>query len=186
MEDLQKQFNLPNYTKNRSFADASSQIKRRFKGREDKESKETEKELLDRLRQAQEFVKAQEQAKQQAAQNAQAMAQGDAVVDDMGQVINRNDPRVQNGSLQPNQPPQPPDVSQDPNAQAAMQEMNQQVPDQHQQGLMGQIQQAAGGKMNKCAEGGTLDKTTNTGDIIGSSMAAAGTFGNLGMKAFGK
>src|SRR5436190_440663 len=143
MEDLQKQFNLPNYTKNRSFADASSQIKRRFKGREDKESKETEKELLDRLRQAQEFVKAQEQAKQQAAQNAQAMAQGDAVVDDMGQVINRNDPRVQNGSLQPNQPPQPPDVTQDPNAQAQMQQMTQQVPDQ---GLMGQIQQACGGK----------------------------------------
>lgn len=192
--DIIKQFNLPAYVKNRSFADASSQIKRRFKGREDIESKATEKDLLDRLRSAQEFVKAQEQAKQQAKETAQAMKQGDAVVDDLGQVINRNDPRVQNGSLQPNEPPQPPDVSQDPNAQAAMQQLDQQVP--QEQGLMGQIQNACGGMMKKMALGGDpeLDQfgnpivaqtnTPSAGDI-GGAIGGLTSLTSQGMKAFG-
>lgn len=52
-----KQFNLPSYLKNKSFADASKAIEKRFKGRNDKASLTTKKVLLERLAQAQESTK---------------------------------------------------------------------------------------------------------------------------------
>lgn len=59
MEEIIKKFNLPSYVKNKSFADASSMIMDKFRERKDPESKRTMTEMLDRLRQAQEFVKEQ-------------------------------------------------------------------------------------------------------------------------------
>ena len=75
-EDLFTMFNLPTYVKGKSFADASKTIQKRFEGRTDKESMDTQKDLLGRLRQAQDYVKSmQEQAAPQATQAPQ-MAQG--------------------------------------------------------------------------------------------------------------
>jgi uncharacterized protein (TIGR02594 family) len=56
-------FNLPSYLKGKSFSDASALIAKKFEGRTDKESKETLNELQGRLQQAQEFVKAEQEAK---------------------------------------------------------------------------------------------------------------------------
>jgi len=65
MEDIISKFNLPSYIKGKSFAEASKIINKRSGDRTDVESVETKRELLDRLKQAQEFVKSQEQEQQQ-------------------------------------------------------------------------------------------------------------------------
>jgi len=67
-KDLAKQMFLPNYIKNKSFADASKSINDKFKDRNDTHSNTTKKELLDRLTQAQESVKAQQEQINQAIQ----------------------------------------------------------------------------------------------------------------------
>lgn len=64
-ENLPKQMNLPNYIKNKSFADASKAINNKFKDRNDKPSLETKKILLERLANVQEILK---QQKEQEAQ----------------------------------------------------------------------------------------------------------------------
>lgn len=58
--DLITQFKLPSYLKGKSFADASKAIEGKFKDREDKASNETKQDLLERLSQAQEYIKMQE------------------------------------------------------------------------------------------------------------------------------
>lgn len=65
MEDIISKFNLPSYIKGKSFAEASKIINKRSGDRTDNESVETKRELLDRLKNAQEFVKSQEQEQQQ-------------------------------------------------------------------------------------------------------------------------
>lgn len=73
---LVKQFNLPPYIKGKTVADASKAIDDKFKDRADKYAQETKKTLLDRLAQAQEHLKQQEQAQQeQINQSMQANAQ---------------------------------------------------------------------------------------------------------------
>lgn len=62
MDELIKKFNLPAYIKGKSFADASKAIQAKFKDREDVESMETQKELMGRLRQAQDYVKQMQEA----------------------------------------------------------------------------------------------------------------------------
>lgn len=57
MEELINKFKLPSYIKGKSFADASKAIMKRFEGREDSEAVNTQKALLGRLRDAQEYVK---------------------------------------------------------------------------------------------------------------------------------
>ena len=64
MEDIISKFNLPSYIKGKSFAEASKIINKRSGDRTDVESVETKRELLDRLKQAQEFVKSQEEPQQ--------------------------------------------------------------------------------------------------------------------------
>lgn len=59
--DIIKQFNLPAYLKDKSFSDASKAIENKFKDRLDASSLNTKKELLQRLANAQEFIKAKEQ-----------------------------------------------------------------------------------------------------------------------------
>ena len=54
--DLIKQFNLPNYVKGKTFAQASKLIENKFKDRDDQTSLKTKKSLLERLAQAQEFI----------------------------------------------------------------------------------------------------------------------------------
>ena len=56
-EDLTQKFKLPAYTKGKSFAEASKAIMKRFEGREDSEAVNTQKALLGRLREAQEYTK---------------------------------------------------------------------------------------------------------------------------------
>lgn len=60
-ENISKEMNLPNYIKNKSFAEASKLINNKFKDRNDKPSLETKKVLLSRLADAQEILKAQKQ-----------------------------------------------------------------------------------------------------------------------------
>lgn len=75
-KDLVKQFNLPAYVANKSVSDASKAIDNKFKDRFDKYSTETKNTLLNRLTEAQEFVKQQDQAKQdQINQSLQANSQ---------------------------------------------------------------------------------------------------------------
>jgi len=76
-EDLVKQFNLPNYIKNKTIADASKAINDKFKDRQDKYATETKNTLLDRLAKAQESIKAQE------AQMNQSMMANSQQVPDM-------------------------------------------------------------------------------------------------------
>ena len=59
---LIKQFSLPVYVANKSVSDASKAIDDKFKDRSDKYAQETKKTLLDRLANAQEYLKQQEQA----------------------------------------------------------------------------------------------------------------------------
>lgn len=59
--NLLKQFNLPSYIKDKTFANASKAIEKKFKDRNDKISLETKYELLKRLANAQEFIKQNEE-----------------------------------------------------------------------------------------------------------------------------
>jgi len=63
-KQLISQFKLPGYIAGMSFADASKKIDGKFKDRNDLISKRTKEELLNRLSQAQEYVKAQEEQSQ--------------------------------------------------------------------------------------------------------------------------
>lgn len=73
---LVKQFNLPGYVAGKSVSDASKTIDDKFKHRADKYAQETKKTLLDRLAGAQEYLKQQEQASlEQANQSMQANSQ---------------------------------------------------------------------------------------------------------------
>jgi hypothetical protein len=75
-ENMAKQMNLPSYIKGKTFADASKSIESKFKDRNDKPSLATKKELLDRLSNAQETLKQQEQQRaQELAQNMQTQSQ---------------------------------------------------------------------------------------------------------------
>lgn len=56
-----KKFNLPNYLKNKTIAEASKIINNKFKDRNDKTSNSTKAEFLNRLSQAQEYIKEKEQ-----------------------------------------------------------------------------------------------------------------------------
>jgi hypothetical protein len=76
-EDTIKQFNLPNYIKNKSISGAAKSINDKFKDRQDKYATETKNTLLDRLAQAQESIKAQE------AQMNQSMMANSQQVPDM-------------------------------------------------------------------------------------------------------
>lgn len=60
MKHLLKEFNLPSYLKGDSFAKDSKRIQDKYKDSNNRDDKETEMELLDRLRQAQEYVKSQQ------------------------------------------------------------------------------------------------------------------------------
>lgn len=63
--NLTKKFNLPTYTKGKTFAEASKAINNKFEGRNDKVSLDTKKELLSRLAQAQEYVKSMQEPTEQ-------------------------------------------------------------------------------------------------------------------------
>lgn len=69
MDSLIKQFNLPKYVKGKSFAEASKIINSKFEGMDDKISNDTKNELLQRLADAQEYMKQQSQPQPQAQPN---------------------------------------------------------------------------------------------------------------------
>lgn len=70
-------FNLPSYTKGKTFAEASKLMAKKFEGRTDKESVDTLQDLQGRLQQAQEYIKEQSQPKEQPQPQAQEpMAMG--------------------------------------------------------------------------------------------------------------
>jgi hypothetical protein len=66
--DLIKQFNLPPYIKGKTFSDASKAIENKFKDRNDSAATETKNTLLERLSEAQEFVKMQDALKNESQQ----------------------------------------------------------------------------------------------------------------------
>ena len=59
-KDIIEQFNLPGYVNNKTFADASKKIEKKFQERNDSYSLNTKEELLQRLAEAQEYVKMQD------------------------------------------------------------------------------------------------------------------------------
>ena len=61
MEDIISKFNLPSYIKGKSFAEASMLINKKAGERTDFEAVETKRELMERLKQAQEYTKSMEQ-----------------------------------------------------------------------------------------------------------------------------
>lgn len=69
MDELIKRFNLPKYLKGKSFAEASKIIDGKFEGMNDKVSNETKMEMLQRLADAQEYMKQQEEMEQAMAMN---------------------------------------------------------------------------------------------------------------------
>lgn len=75
------QFNLPKNLEGKSVADATKLINKKFEGRNSKIDNSTKKNFLDRIAQAQEAVKAEEEAKQ--AQIAQSMEANSTEVPDM-------------------------------------------------------------------------------------------------------
>jgi hypothetical protein len=66
-------FNLPSYTKGKTFAEASKLIAKKFEGRTDKESVDTLQDLQGRLQQAQEYIKKQSQPTEQPQPQGPAM-----------------------------------------------------------------------------------------------------------------
>lgn len=80
-ENMTKQMNLPSYIKGKTFASASKAIDNKFKDRNDNHSLETKKVFLERLKEAQETLKQQEQ--QRAEQIAQSMQSNQQEVPDM-------------------------------------------------------------------------------------------------------
>lgn len=99
-KDLVHQFNLPAYVANKSVADASKAIDNKFKDRQDKYARETKNTLLDRLSQAQEYLKQREDS--DAAQANQAMQANSQQVPDMmnGQVPEGMEEYTEQGSQQ--------------------------------------------------------------------------------------
>jgi len=67
-EDLVKQFNLPNSIKGKTFANASKVIEKPFKDKNSNPDRATQKEHLDRLKEAQETLKEQEAKMQKSMQ----------------------------------------------------------------------------------------------------------------------
>lgn len=65
-KSLLKEFNLPGYISNKSYADASKLINNKFKDRSDKVSSDTKNEMLKRLSQMHEYVKLQDNLKNNA------------------------------------------------------------------------------------------------------------------------
>ena len=107
--DIMSQFNLPSYTKGKSFSEASALIAKKFEGRNSPEDMETLNELQGRLQQAQEFVKAKEQERSQPQDGGQhKMPDGS-----MMEGATHMDPSI---------PPQEQQM-QDPNAQAVQENM---------------------------------------------------------------
>jgi hypothetical protein len=80
-ENMTKEMNLPSYIKGKTFASASKAIDDKFKDRNDKHSLETKNTFLERLKQAQETLKQQEQLK--AEQIAQSMQSNQQQIPDM-------------------------------------------------------------------------------------------------------
>lgn len=109
-EQLIKQFSLPSYVKGKSFAEASKAINNKFKDRDDKYSTETKQALLERLSQAQEYVKQQSQPQQP--EQPQMPAEQPQMAPEMGMSGQEGvDPQMQAQmeqmmAQQGNQPPQ--------------------------------------------------------------------------------
>ena len=69
-KQLIKEFNLPKYISGKTFAEASKSISKKFDERTDPQAQKTKEELLERLAEAQEYVKMQEEAKTKSMQSS--------------------------------------------------------------------------------------------------------------------
>lgn len=90
-DNLYKDFNLPSYLSGKSFADASKAIERKFGERTDKVSNETKQELLERLSEAQEFLKMRMEAKNS---GTNTLALGGTVYDERDASVIAGDPNT--------------------------------------------------------------------------------------------
>jgi len=109
--DIMSQFNLPSYTKGKSFSEASALIAKKFEGRNSPEDMETLNELQGRLKQAQEFVKAKQEERSQPQGGAQHQMPDGSMM-----------PGAQHTQMDPSMPPQEQQM-QNPNAQAVQENM---------------------------------------------------------------
>jgi len=158
MEDITTQFNLPKYTKGKSFADASSMIMDKFKERKDPESKRTMTEMLDRLRQAQEFVKEQNKTPEERQQEQMQMEQQAQMQAEQSQ--QQVDPQMQ-------------------------QQVPQEQPQQTQFAEGGLMNYISKNKSNDYANGGFIDDKTQRDELMnqaigGAQDTVASAFGPVG------
>lgn len=171
---LVKQFNLPSYVANKSVSDASKAIDDKFKHRADKYAQETKNTLLDRLSQAQEYLKQQEQS--QLEQTNQSMQANSQQVPDMmnGQVPEGMEEYSQQESQQ-GQEMQDPQNIQTPSPIAA---------------FGGYQQHRYSGLDNPNSEMNVAPPVTGAagtaGPGAGAVIGAAGAAMDLGQLAFGK
>lgn len=166
-----KSFNLPSYIKDKSFAEASKAIQKKFEDREDMYAKQTMEELLGRLQQAQEFVKEQnktpEQKQMEQMQIQQQQMQAQQGQDPMQQG-QQEMPQMQEG------------------LQQQLAQMQQGQPGIEQQGA--QQQMAMGGFADSTfgkglQEGATSEETSGS---IGAGIGMATTALDFGQQVFGK
>ena len=171
MEDITEQFNLPKYTKGKSFADASSIIMDKFKERKDPESKRTMTEMLDRLRQAQEFVKEQNKTPEERQQEQMQMQEQQMQAEQSQQQEQQVDPQMQQQMQgQPEQQMQQPQQTQFANG-GLMNYLNQQ-PQQPSQAL--NIQTAGIQPMGNTAMTTELAPTTAATSVASANPIGAG------------
>lgn len=161
MEELIEKFHLPKYVKGKSFADASSMIMDKFRERKDPESKRTMTELLDRLRQAQEFVKEQNKTPEERQQEQIQMQE------------------------QQMQQEQPQEVNPQMEGQPQLEQQMQQ-PQQTQFAEGGLMDYISKNKTNQYNDGGLISGMPEQGPSLAGGIGMATTGLKLGTQAFGK
>lgn len=157
-----KEFNLPGYIKGKSFAEASKAIDTKFKDRTDPYAQKTKEELLERLAEAQEYVKMKEQVAQQSMKQS---------MDNNAQEV----PDQMQGQV--------PEGMEEFMPQQQRQQMQSQQGMQEIQNMIGsQNQKAEGGFLSDIGKNINSDKMSGAGAIMGGAQQALG----FGQDLFGK
>lgn len=152
--DVISQVGLPKTLANKTIAEATKIIDKQFKDRTSKIDKSTRDAMYDRIAQAQEMIKAEEQAKIAAAQEMNSTE-----VPDM---MNGQIPQGMDQFMQPEAGmEQLPMENQDGRIQSGMQDL-------------GQPMFKYGGKMNKYQGGGFMNFMSNNSEMIGGVGTAVG------------
>jgi hypothetical protein len=157
-----KEFNLPGYIKGKSFAEASKAIDSKFKDRTDPYAQKTKEDLLERLAEAQEYVKMKEQAAKQSMQqsmNNNSQEVPDEMNGQIPQGMEEFIPQQQEQQIQPQQ---------------GMQEIQNMMESQNQK--------EEGGFLSTIGKNANSDKMAGAGAIMEGAQQTLG----FGKDLFGK